>query len=66
MITNPAIDGKSVKDIPFDKDAMLILLTRGDEKDIPHGNSHLRTGDVITVFGTDSAIHAIRQRVKKI
>jgi Trk K+ transport system NAD-binding subunit len=65
-VTNPEIDGKAVKDIPFEKDAMLILLTRGSEKDIPHGNSYLRTGDMITVFGTDSAIQAIRRRVKKI
>jgi Trk K+ transport system NAD-binding subunit len=66
IVTNPEIDGKAVKDIPFEKDAMLILLTRGSEKNIPHGDSYLRRGDVITVFGTDSAIQAIHRIVRKI
>jgi Trk K+ transport system NAD-binding subunit len=43
---------------------MLILITRGNVKDIPHGDSYLRTGDVITVFGTGNALNAIRNLVK--
>lgn len=63
-ITNPDIDGKSIREVPLDKEAMLILVARGNAKDIPHGDTYLRTGDVITVFGTGSAISSIRKRFK--
>ena len=63
-ITNPGVDGKQIKEIPFDRDGMLILVTRGNEKDIPRGDTFLKTGDVITVFGTESAVNAIRRQVR--
>ena len=44
------------KEIPFHKDGSLMLVKRGNEMHIPHGDTHLRTGDIVTVFGTDSAI----------
>lgn len=65
VVTNPEIDGKALKEIPFDKEGMLILVTRGNSIDIPHGETYLRTGDVITVFGTGSAIDSIREKVRK-
>ncbi len=61
-ITNNAIEGKQVKEIPLHKDAMLMLLTRGHVKHIPHGDTYLRTGDVITVFGTETALEQIRNQ----
>lgn len=65
QVTNPKVDGKPLKEIPLDKDGMLILVTRGSVKDIPHGETYIRTGDVITVFGTGSALDSIRLVFRK-
>jgi Trk K+ transport system NAD-binding subunit len=64
-ITDPGIDGRQIKEIPFERDGMLILVTRGNDKDIPRGDTYLKTGDVITVFGTESAVASIRNQVKR-
>ncbi len=55
-VTSKKIDGLQIKDIPFHFDCTLILVSRGSEKYIPHGETYIRYGDVITIFGTDSAI----------
>jgi Trk K+ transport system NAD-binding subunit len=60
-ITGHQVDGKALKDIPFHHDSMLMLIRRGKEMQIPHGNTYLRTGDIITVFGISSAIDEIRK-----
>ena len=48
-------------DMPVHKDGMLMLVTRGSDKFVPHGNTYLKTGDVLTVFGTGTAIRQIRE-----
>jgi Kef-type K+ transport system membrane component KefB/Trk K+ transport system NAD-binding subunit len=60
-ITGYFVDGKAVKELPFHHDSMLMLLRRGTEMHIPHGNTFLKTGDIITVFGISSAIDEIRK-----
>jgi Trk K+ transport system NAD-binding subunit len=55
------IDGKQIKEIPLHRDGMLMLLTRGPEKHIPHGDTYLRKGDMLTVFGTATAIDNIKK-----
>jgi Kef-type K+ transport system membrane component KefB/Trk K+ transport system NAD-binding subunit len=55
------IDGKQLKEIPIHKDGMLMLLMRGAEKYIPHGDTYLRKGDKLTVFGTATAIDNIKR-----
>lgn len=64
-ILNDEIQGKRIMDIPLHKDAMIMLLTRGNEKYVPHGNTYLKMGDVITVFGTGSAIEDIRNVISQ-
>jgi CPA2 family monovalent cation:H+ antiporter-2/trk system potassium uptake protein TrkA len=59
-LANSSIDGKTVKDIPFHRDGMIMLLTRGNDKYVPHGDTYLQEGDVLTVFGTGSAINQIK------
>ncbi len=59
-VSSDKVDGKQLKEIPLHKDGMLLLLTRAGEKHIPHGDTYLRTGDLLTVFGTGSAISQIK------
>ena len=55
-VSNKKIDGIQIKDIPFHIDCTLILVSRGNEKYVPHGETYIRNGDIITIFGTDTAI----------
>jgi len=61
IVISSKVEGKRVMDIPLHKDAMIMLLTSGNEKFVPHGNTYLKAGDVITLFGTASAIEEIRK-----
>lgn len=65
IILNSDVEGKRVMDIPMHKESMIILVTRGNEKYVPHGETYLRAGDVITVFGTGSAIKEIRNIISR-
>lgn len=60
-INSPLVDGKMVMELSIPKDSMLMLVTRGTEKFVPHGDTFLRTGDILTVFGTGTAIRQIRE-----
>jgi Trk K+ transport system NAD-binding subunit len=63
VVLNYTIEGKSIKDIPLHKDAMIMLVTRGNEKFVPHGDTYIKAGDVLTLFGTGSAIDDIRKLI---
>ncbi len=58
------VAGKSVMELPIHRDCMLMLLTRGNEKFVPHGRTFLKTGDILTVFGTDTALSEMRELMK--
>ncbi len=62
-IRNASADGLQVKEVAFHKDAILIMLRRGSSLIIPHGESYLRVGDVLTVFGTNSAMEDARLKL---
>jgi len=61
-ITNKLADGVHVKDFHFHNDSTLILIQRGTDNFIPHGESLLKRGDVLIVFGTDAALEDTRAR----
>ena len=61
VLLNYDLEGKSIKDLPLHKDAMIMLVTRKNEKFVPHGDTYLKAGDVFTLFGTGSAIEEIRK-----
>ena len=65
-ITNKDMDGKQVKDIPFHKDSYLMLIKRGEEMHIPHGDTLLKFHDTVIVFGTESAQEDIRNKFRGI
>ncbi len=63
LITNPDIDGHYVREIAFHKDAILIMVKRGTNLFIPHGETYLKTGDILNIFGTDSALESTRNKL---
>lgn len=63
IITNKKIDGLQVKEIPFHKDAILMMVKQGNNVYIPHGETYFRLGDVIHIFGTDSALEDTRAKL---
>ena len=52
-----------VKEIAFHKDAILIMVKRGNSFYIPHGETFLKTGDILHILGTDSALENTRERL---
>ena len=64
-VVNSDIDGHQIQEIPFHKDAILIMVKRGTSLFIPHGKTYIRSGDVLSIFGTDSALENTRQILVK-
>jgi len=50
-VTNPKVVGKAVKDLTFPEKSLLMMVRRGEESIIAHGNLVLEFGDVVTVIG---------------
>jgi Kef-type K+ transport system membrane component KefB len=63
-VTSKDIDGLQIKEIPFHKDGTLMLIRRGSNMYIPHGDTYLRIGDIINVFGTNAALVDIKAKLK--
>lgn len=47
-------NGKAVKDIQLPPDSLLVLLTRGDKRLIPNGNTVVREGDMLVLSGNST------------
>jgi len=62
-IANKNIDGMQVKEIYFHKDAILMMVKRDKSFYIPHGETYFRLGDVLHVFGTQTALLDTKQKV---
>lgn len=62
-ITNRNIEGLRVREIAFHNDAILIMVKRGTSFFIPHGETYLKTGDILNIFGTSSAHENSRQNL---
>ncbi|MEN8224855.1 MAG: monovalent cation:proton antiporter family protein [Bacteroidota bacterium] len=62
LVTSIQIDGMQVKDFHFHQDSTLILVQRGTDKFIPHGESYFKRGDILIVFGTEVALEETRKR----
>lgn len=56
-------DGLQVQDIPFHKDGSLLLVKRGDIMLVPHAQTYFMMGDIVIVFGTGSALKAIKSKL---
>jgi len=63
-ITNRAVDGKHLKEIPLHSGAILMMITRDKTSFIPHGETYLRMGDLLHIFGTQTALQAVRKQMQ--
>jgi Trk K+ transport system NAD-binding subunit len=64
LITCNDVDGLQVKEIPFHKDAILIMVKRGNSFFIPHGETYFRRGDTLLVFGTNTALQNTQEKMR--
>lgn len=60
-ITRKEIHRKLVKEIAFPQTGSLVIQRRGGEIFIPHGDTHLLLGDVVTVIGNSAALVEFRK-----
>jgi Trk K+ transport system NAD-binding subunit len=63
VIRNKEVDGMQVKDVPLHKDVILMMVKRDNSNYIPHGETYFKLGDILHVFGTDSALENTRQKM---
>ncbi len=61
QIRNKEVDGLQVKEVPFHQNAILMMVKRGNTSYIPHGETYFRLGDIVHIFGTDSALENARE-----
>ena len=63
LIANKNINGSQIKEISFHKDAILMMVKRENNFSIPHGENYLKTGDILLVFGTQTAFEDTRHKL---
>ncbi len=60
IMRNNENQNKRVRDLPFHPSGSIIMLRRNKEIFIPHGDTHLLLGDIITVIGNTTALEEFR------
>lgn len=55
IISNPRIVGKAIKDVEVPKNSLIVLVRRGDQSIIAHGDTILEDGDHVTIIGRSGA-----------
>ncbi len=63
QLTNKRIDGSMIKEIPFHRSAILMMIRRENSFFIPHGDTYLKIGDILLVFGTRTAFEETRNLI---
>ncbi len=64
MIKNPKYFNVHIKDFRLVKDALILLIKRGDETLVPHGDTLLEKGDRIVVFGSSDDEYRLRSSIE--
>jgi CIC family chloride channel protein len=57
-------DGRAVRQLPVPDDCTIVAVRRGAQVSVPHGDTVLRDGDVITVFGSEAAYRQLAERLR--
>ena len=52
---NKKVIGKTLKELAFPKDCLIMLVKRGDDTIVPHGDLHIHEDDHITILGKGDA-----------
>lgn len=63
-VTNRELDGRFLREIPFHNDAILMMIKRDKTSFVPHGETYLKLGDVLHVFGTPTALGDVMKKVQ--
>ena len=58
MLTNPALAGRTVRELSLPGDTLLLSIRRGREHIIPRGETRLKVYDVLTLSGTPSEVES--------
>jgi Kef-type K+ transport system membrane component KefB/Trk K+ transport system NAD-binding subunit len=64
LVVNPAVAGRSLKDLDFGGDILVLSIRRGGETLIPHGETRLSEGDWITIYGEAEPVEDLRIRLE--
>ena len=64
LVLNQAIGGKSLKELKFGSDILVLSIRRGHETLIPHGETRLLEGDWVTVYGDAGPVEELRARLE--
>lgn len=62
-ILNPDVDGLQVRELPLHGDGTIMMIKREGNMYVPHGDTYLRLGDIVNVFGTNVAIEDYREKL---
>lgn len=61
LMSNDKLDRVKVKKVAFPPSGSLVMFRRNNEIFIPHGDTHLLLGDMITVIGNTQALEEFRE-----
>ncbi len=62
-VHNRDIDGMQIKEIPFHGDGTIMMIRRDRNMYVPHGDTYIRIGDIVNVFGTNHAIEDFQEKL---
>lgn len=54
-VSNPKVIGKAIKEVDLPKDSLIVLVRRGDQSIIAHGDTVIEEGDHLTIIGQTGA-----------
>ncbi|MFH1329050.1 MAG: chloride channel protein [Actinomycetota bacterium] len=57
-------DGRAVRALPLPAECTIVSVRRGTGVSVPHGETMLRAGDVITVFAAEAAYRHLAERLR--
>jgi NhaP-type Na+/H+ or K+/H+ antiporter len=63
-VSNKNVIGKAIKDITLPKDSLLVMLRRGNDSLIAHGDTTLEEGDHVTIVGKMNAVREAADIIK--
>ena len=64
LVLDRTFNGKSLKELSLGGDILVLSIRRGRETIIPHGETRLRAGDWVTVYGDAGPVEDLRARLE--
>ena len=63
VVRNPAVGGRPLSRLGLPKDVLVLLLRRGGQRLIPHGDTVVEPGDVVTLVGSRGSTEQAAERL---